>query len=66
MSCPGAALIQTASFQSRLPGVSSIEANARQFLPAGNKAWEGKCPGLFQIKDGMIRTGELIQPGLGA
>ena len=34
MSCPGAALIQTASFQARLPGVTSIEANARQFLPA--------------------------------
>jgi L-alanine-DL-glutamate epimerase-like enolase superfamily enzyme len=66
MSCPGAALIQTASFQARLPGVTSIEANARQFLPAANKAWEPKFPGMFRIKDGMMRTAELIGPGLGA
>jgi L-alanine-DL-glutamate epimerase-like enolase superfamily enzyme len=66
MSCPGAALIQTAGFQARLPGVTSIEANARQFLPAANKAWEARFPGLFRITDGMMRTGELIKPGLGA
>jgi L-alanine-DL-glutamate epimerase-like enolase superfamily enzyme len=66
MSCPGAALIQTASFQARLPGVTSIEANARQYLPAGNKAWEKRFPGMFQITDGMMCTGELIRPGLGA
>jgi L-alanine-DL-glutamate epimerase-like enolase superfamily enzyme len=66
MSCPGAALIQTASFQARLPGVTSIEANARQFLPAANKAWEKQFPGMFRITDGMLRTGELIKPGLGA
>jgi L-alanine-DL-glutamate epimerase-like enolase superfamily enzyme len=66
MSCPGAALIQTASFQARLPGVTSIEANARQFLPAANKAWEPRFPGMFRITDGVTRTGELIKPGLGA
>jgi L-alanine-DL-glutamate epimerase-like enolase superfamily enzyme len=66
MSCPGAALIQTAGFQARLPGVTSIEANARQFLPAANKAWEARFPGMFRVKNGMMRTGELIKPGLGA
>jgi hypothetical protein len=66
MSCPGAALIQTASFQARLPGVTSIEANARQFLPAANKAWEPRYPGMFHVTDGMLRTGELTHPGLGA
>jgi L-alanine-DL-glutamate epimerase-like enolase superfamily enzyme len=66
MSCPGAALIQTASFQARLPGVTSIEANARQFLPEANKDWEKQFPGMFQIKDGVMRTAELIKPGLGA
>jgi hypothetical protein len=66
MSCPGAALIQTVSFQARLPGVTSIEANARQFLPAANKAWEPRFPGMFQVTDGMLRTGELTRPGLGA
>jgi L-alanine-DL-glutamate epimerase-like enolase superfamily enzyme len=66
MSCPGAALIQTASFQARLPGVTSIEANARQFLPAANKGWEKRFPGMFRITDGMMRTAELTEPGLGA
>jgi L-alanine-DL-glutamate epimerase-like enolase superfamily enzyme len=66
MSCPGAALIQTASLQARLPGVTSIEANARQFLPAANKPWEARFPGMFRITDGRMRTGELIKPGLGA
>ncbi len=66
MSCPGAALIQTAHLQARVPGISSVEANARQFLPAANKAWESRFPGMFRITDGMIQTGELIRPGLGA
>jgi L-alanine-DL-glutamate epimerase-like enolase superfamily enzyme len=65
MSCPGAALIQTACFQARLPGVTSIEANARQFLPAANKPWEPLFPGMFHITDGFLRTDELIGPGLG-
>lgn len=66
MSCPGPALIQTAGFQARLPGVTSIEANARQFLPAANRAWEGRFPGIFKITNGMMQTSELIKPGLGA
>jgi L-alanine-DL-glutamate epimerase-like enolase superfamily enzyme len=66
MSCPGAALIQTAGLQARVPGIASVEANARQFLPAANKDWEARFPGMFRVKDGMLRTGELIKPGLGA
>jgi len=66
MTCPGAALIQTACLQARVPGITSVEANARQFLPAANKAWEARFPGMFQVKDGMMRTGELTRPGLGA
>ena len=66
MSCPGAALVQTAGLQARVPGLTSVEANARQFLPAANKVWEARFPGMFRITDGMIRTGELTRPGLGA
>ena len=66
MSCPGAALIQTVSLQARVPGITSVEANARQFLPAANKEWEAKFPGMFRITDGMMRTAELNRPGLGA
>src|SRR5262245_54279028 len=66
MSCPGAALIQTATLQARVPSVALVEANARQFLPAANKAWEPRFPGMFRITDGMMRTEELVKPGLGA
>jgi len=66
MSCPGAALIQTAGLQARVPGIASVEANARQFLPSANKDWEGRFPGMFRVTDGMLRTGELTGAGLGA
>jgi L-alanine-DL-glutamate epimerase-like enolase superfamily enzyme len=66
MSCPGAALIQTAGFQARVPDIASIEANARQFMPAANRDAELRFPGIFRTTDGMIRTGELTGLGLGA
>jgi L-alanine-DL-glutamate epimerase-like enolase superfamily enzyme len=66
MSCPGAALIQTANLQARVPTITSVEANARQNLPQANKAWESRFPGLFHVTDGMLRTQEVSGPGLGA
>jgi L-alanine-DL-glutamate epimerase-like enolase superfamily enzyme len=66
MSCPGGALIQTANFQAHVPGITSIEANARQYLPQANEGWEAKFPGVFKVTDGMVRTGDLIGAGLGA
>jgi hypothetical protein len=66
MSCPGAALIQTANLQARVPTITSIEANARQYLPEANKAWESRFPGMFHVTDGMLRTREINRPGLGA
>ena len=65
MSCPGAALIQTANLQARVPTITSVEANARQYLPQANKPWESQFPGMFRITDGMLRTGEINGPGLG-
>jgi len=49
-----------------VPGNAGIEANGRQFVPAANAAWEPRFPGLFTIKDGLMKTGQLIGPGLGA
>jgi L-alanine-DL-glutamate epimerase-like enolase superfamily enzyme len=66
MSCPGAALIQTANFQARIPTISAIEANARQYLPQANKSWEDKFPGMFKTKNGMLETAQLSGLGLGA
>jgi L-alanine-DL-glutamate epimerase-like enolase superfamily enzyme len=66
LTCPGASLIHSASISARVPGVAAIEANSRQYMPAANKAWEGKFPGIFKVKDGTIDTSVLTGPGLGA
>jgi L-alanine-DL-glutamate epimerase-like enolase superfamily enzyme len=66
LTCPGASLIHSAGIAARVPRNAGIEANARQFVPAANAAWEGKFPGLFTIHDGVMKTGQLTGPGLGA
>jgi hypothetical protein len=66
LTCPGASLIHSAGLAAHVPGVAAIEANARQYVPAANKPWEAKFPGIFRIKDGMMKTGELNKPGLSA
>jgi L-alanine-DL-glutamate epimerase-like enolase superfamily enzyme len=65
MSCPGAALLQTTNLQARVPAITSVEANARQYLPDANKPWESRFPGMFRVTDGMLRTAEVSGPGLG-
>ncbi len=66
LTCPGASLIHSAGLAAHVPGVAAIEANARQYMPAANKEWEGKFPGIFRINDGTMQTGILTRPGLGA
>ena len=66
LTCPGASLIQSAGLAAHIPGVAAIEANARQYVPAANKPWESKFPGIFIIKDGTMDTSMLTGPGLGA
>jgi hypothetical protein len=66
LTCPGASLIHSAGLAARVPGNAGIEANARQFVPAANAPWEARFPGLFTIRDGVMNTGQLVGPGLGA
>ena len=66
LTCPGASLIHSAGIAARVPGNAGIEANARQFVPVANQPWESRFPGLFTIHDGVMRTGQLRGPGLGA
>jgi L-alanine-DL-glutamate epimerase-like enolase superfamily enzyme len=66
LTCPGASLIHSAGLAAHVPGVSAIEANARQYCPAANAPWEGRFPGVFRVRDGTMRTGDLTGPGLGA
>jgi L-alanine-DL-glutamate epimerase-like enolase superfamily enzyme len=64
LTCPGASLIHSAGLAAHVPGVAAIEANARQYMPAANRAWEEKFPGLFRITDGTMETGSLTGFGL--
>jgi L-alanine-DL-glutamate epimerase-like enolase superfamily enzyme len=66
LTCPGASLIQSAGIAAHVPGVAAIEANARQYMPAANKAWESRFPGIFRVTNGTMDTSELTRPGLGA
>lgn len=66
LTCPGASLIHSAGLAAHVPGVAAIEANARQYVPAANKGWEKKFPGIFIVKDGMMKTSVLNGPGLSA
>jgi len=66
LTCPGASLIHSAGLAAHIPGVAAIEANAREYVPAANKPWEDKFPGIFKVRDGMMDTSGLSRPGLGA
>jgi len=64
LTCPGAALIHSAGIAAHVPGVSGIEANSRQYMPAANKPWEARFPGLFDVRNGMMNTAQLNRAGL--
>jgi len=66
LTCPGASLVHSAGTAARVPGNAGIEANARQFVPAANRLWEDRFPGLMTIRDGLMNTAQLTGPGLGA
>ena len=65
LTCPGASLIHSAGIAARVPGNAGIEANARQFVPSANAAWEARFPGLFTIRDGVMQHRPADRPGLG-
>ena len=65
LTCPGASLIHSVGISAHVPAVAGIEANARQYVPAANAPWTPHFPGVFNVRDGYVRTRELSGPGLG-
>ena len=65
LTCPGASLIHSVSIAAHVPGVSGVEHNSRQYMPAANKPWEPKFPGIFKVTDGSFDTRKLNGLGLG-
>lgn len=64
LTCPGMSLVQSAGLASHIPGVTALEANARQYMPEANRDWVKLHPGLFEIKDGQVLTTTLGGLGL--
>lgn len=64
LTCPGAALVHSVGIAAHVPGAATLEANAREYVPAANQGWEKRFPGIFEVKDGWMRTNGLDGPGL--
>lgn len=65
LTCPGAALVESVGIAAHVPGVSALEANAREYVPAASAGWEKRYPGIFAVRDGWLDTTGLDTPGLG-
>jgi hypothetical protein len=66
LTCPGAALIQSAGIAAHISKIDTLESNAREYVPAANRPWLRKFPGLFEVRGGKLHTANLIGPGLSA
>jgi L-alanine-DL-glutamate epimerase-like enolase superfamily enzyme len=64
LTCPGAALVHSVGIACHVPGVSGLETNAREYVPAANRGWERRFPGIFEVRDGWLHTEGLNGPGL--
>ncbi len=64
LTCPGASLLHSASLAAWVKGISAIESNARQYMPAANLPWADDYPGIFRISDGHMATACLGGVGL--
>ena len=64
LTCPGAALVHSVGVAAHVPGVTALEANAREYVPAANRGWEKRFPGIFEVKNGFMDTSGLNGPGL--
>ena len=65
LTCPGAALVHSVGIAAHIPGVSALEANAREYVPSASRAWEKRYPGIFNVRDGYLAATGLSGPGLG-
>jgi len=64
LTCPGAALVHSAGIAAHVPGVTALESNAREYVPAANRGWEIRLPGIFVVKNGYMDTSALDGAGL--
>jgi len=65
LTCIGGSFLHSAALASRLPKVTAIEGNGRQYCPAGNAAYMKQYAPMFRVRYGTVPTELLSEPGLG-
>ena len=65
LTCPGLALVHSASLAARSNPIKGFEYNARQYLPFAYPEIQKRHETLFKVKDGKISTESLQPHGLG-
>lgn len=65
LTCIGGSFLHSASIASRIPKVSAIEGNGRQYCPIGNEAYMKEYAPMFRVRYGTIPTELLDGHGLG-
>jgi len=65
LTCPGLALIHSASLAARTNPIMGFEYNARQYLPFAYKEIQERHESLFKVEGGLVKTETLSPLGLG-
>ncbi len=65
LTCIGGNFLHSASLASRIPKVTAIEGNGRQYCPAGNEAYMKQYAPMFRVRYGTVPTDLLNEQGLG-
>jgi L-alanine-DL-glutamate epimerase-like enolase superfamily enzyme len=65
LTCTGFSFLHSASLAARIPTVTAIEGNGRQYCPGPNKPYARVLPSMFDITDGTVGTRCLDDIGLG-
>ncbi len=65
LTTPGESFLHSAGLAARIPTITAIEGNGRQYCPAANAGWDERFPSIFDVTDGTVGTGCLTAEGLG-
>jgi len=65
LTCPGLALVHSASLAARSNPIKGFEYNARQYLPFAYPEIQNRHETLFKVNDGKVSTESLQSFGLG-
>jgi L-alanine-DL-glutamate epimerase-like enolase superfamily enzyme len=65
LTCIGGSFLHSASLASRIPKVTAVEGNGRQYCPSGNEAYMSQYAPMFRVRYGTVPSELLNEPGLG-